>query len=78
MSLQNKTVDELKALAREHGLKRYSKLISADLIQLLNVSASLLDEDVPQIGLPNPMQPVQAPFPKAVSKPLEKLKQFEE
>ena len=65
MSLQDKTVVELKALARERGLKRYSKLKKADLIQLLNVPASLLDEDVPQIGVPDP-------------KPLEKLKQFGE
>ena len=64
MSLQDKTVVQLKALARERGLKRYSKLKKADLIQLLNVPASLLDEDVPQIGLPDPVQPVQAPFPK--------------
>ena len=78
MSLQDKTVVELKALARERGLKRYSKLKKADLIQLLNVPASLLDEDVPQIGLPDPVQPVQAPFPKVLSKPLEKLKQFGE
>ena len=81
MSLQDKTVVQLKALARERGLKRYSKLKKADLIQLLNVPASLLDEDVPQIGLPDPVQPVQAPFPKTktpLSKPLEKLKQFEE
>ena len=61
MSLQDKTVVQLKALARERGLKRYSKLKNADLIQLLNVPASLLDEDVPQIGLPDPVQPVQAP-----------------
>ena len=49
--------------------------------QLLNVPASLLDEDVPQIGLPDPVQPVQAPFPKKptlLSKPIEKLKQFGE
>ena len=81
MSRQDKTVVELKALARERGIKRYSKLKKADLIQLLNVPASLLDEDVPQIGLPDPVQPVQAPFPKTktpLSKPLEKLKQFEE
>ena len=81
MSLQDKTVVELKALARERGLKRYSKLKKADLIQLLNVPASLLDEDVPEIGLPDPVQPVQAPFPKTktpLSKPLEKLKQFGE
>ena len=78
MSLQDKTVVQLKALARERGLKRYSKLKKADLIQLLNVPASLLDEDVPQIGLPDPVQPVQAPFPKVLSKPLEKLKQFGE
>ena len=48
---------------------------------MLNVPASLLDEDVPQIGLPDPVQPVQAPFPKTktpLSKPLEKLKQFGE
>ena len=81
MSLQDKTVVELKALARECGLKRYSKLKKADLIQLLNVPASLLDEDVLQIGLPNPVQPVQASFPKTttpLSKPLGKLKQFGE
>ena len=45
---------------------------------MLNVP--LLDEDVPQIGLLDPVQPVQAPFPKTktpLSKPLEKLKQFE-
>ena len=40
--------------------------------------ASLLDEGIPQIGLPDPVQPVQAPFPKVLSKPLEKLKQFGE
>ena len=81
MSRQDKTVVELKALARERGLKRYSKLKKADLLQLLNVPASLLDEDVPQIGLPDPVQPVQAPIPKTktpLSKPLEKLKQFGE
>ena len=84
MSLQDKTIVQLKALARERGLKRYSKLNKADLIQLLNVPASLLDEDIPPIGLPDPVQPVQpvqAPFPKTktpLSKPLEKLKQFEE
>ena len=33
MSLQDKTVVELKALARERGLKRYSKLKKDDLIQ---------------------------------------------
>ena len=64
MSLPDKTVVQLKALARERGLKRYSKLKKADLIQLLNVPAILLDEDVLQIGLSDPVQPVQAPFPK--------------
>ena len=44
----------------------------------LNVPASLFDEDIPPIGLPDPVQPVQAPFPKTLSKPLEKLKQFGE
>ena len=81
MSLQDQTVVELKVLARERGLKRYSKLKKADLIQLLNIPASLRDEDVPPIGLPDPVQPVQAPFPKTktpLSKPLEKLKQFGE
>ena len=74
MSLQDKTVVELKVLAKECGLKRYSKLKKDDLIQLLNVPASLLNEDVPQVGLPDPVQPMQAPFPKTttpLSKPLE-------
>ena len=80
MSLQDKTVVQLKVLIRECGLKRYSKIKKADLIQLLNVPASLLDEDVPLIGLPDPVQPVQTPFPKTtpLSKLLEKLKQFGE
>ena len=68
-------------LARERGLQSYSKLKKVDLIQLLNVPASLLNEDVPPIGLPDPVQPVQAPFPKTIpplSKLLEKLKQFGE
>ena len=69
MSLQDKTVVQLEALARERGLKRYSKLKKADLIQLFNVPASLLDEDVPQIGLPDSVQPVKAPLPKVLSKP---------
>ena len=54
----------------------------ADLIQWEDIPQiglpNLLDEDIPQIGLKDPMQPVQTPFPKAVSKPLEKLKQFGE
>ena len=66
MSLQDKTVVQIKALAREHVLKRYSKLKKADHIQLLNVPASLLDEDVPQIVFPDPVQTVQAPFPKTI------------
>ena len=82
MSLQDKTVVQLKALTKEHGLKRYSKLKKADLIQLLNVPADLLNEDIPpQIGLPDPIQQVQTPFPKTtspLSKSLEKLKQFGE
>ena len=48
---------------------------------MLNVPASLLDEDVPQIGLPDPVQPVESPLLKTtppLSKSLEKLKQFEE
>ena len=45
---------------------------------MLNVLASLLDEDIHQIELPDPVQPVQAPFPKTLSKPLEKLKQLGE
>ena len=81
MSLQDKTVVELKALTKDRRLKGYSKLKKDGLIQLLRVPTSLLDEDVPQIGLPDPVQPVQAPFPKEptlLTKPLEKLKQFGE
>ena len=77
MSLQDKTVVELKALARERGLKRYSKLNKTDLIQLLNVPASLLDEDVPQIGLPDPVQPVQAPFPKTKNTTVKTIRKAE-
>ena len=64
--------------------------VPADLIQWHDISASasepvpapvsLLDEDIPQTVL-NPVQPVQALFPKTTPpllKPLEKLKQFGE
>ena len=44
----------------------------------MSLQNNLFDEDILQIGLPDPMQPIQAPFPKAVSKSLEKLKQFGE
>ena len=48
MSLQDKTVVQLKALAKDRGLKGYSKLKKADLITLLNPSPSrqILDEPV--------------------------------
>ena len=46
MSIANMKVTELKALARERGLKRYSKLRKAELINLLNGDAPVVSRPV--------------------------------
>src|SRR5579872_7049995 len=48
--MENKKVSELKAIAKERGLRRYSKLSKAELIALL--SAPILDAPVPPQAKP--------------------------
>ena len=54
--MQNKTVKELKFLAKDLGLSRYSRLRKAELIQMIedhrrNSSSNILDEtNVPILG----------------------------
>ena len=73
MSLQDKTVVELKALARERCLKRYSKPKKADLITLLNPSPSRQILDEPVTGDSRPVLiPTQAPLPVHATKAIKK------
>ena len=55
--MQNKTVKELKFLAKDLGLSRYSQLRKAELIQMIedhqrNSSSIIMDEIVPEIKVP--------------------------
>jgi len=47
---KNLTVKALKAKAKERGMKRYSRLGKAELVQLLNHS-HIMDEPIPNIGI---------------------------
>ena len=49
MATNRNTVVQLKAMAKERGLKGYSRLRKADLINVLSV---ILDDDIPDIGVP--------------------------
>ena len=49
MAMHRNTVVQLKSMAKERGLKGYSRLRKADLINVLRV---ILDDDIPDIGVP--------------------------
>ena len=49
MAMNRNTVVQLKSMAKERGLKGYSRLRKADLINVLRV---ILDDDIPDIGVP--------------------------
>jgi len=63
------TVKDLRALAKRRGLKGYSRLKKAELVQLLT-PANIMDEPVPNVG--------QAPLiPQAMTKAEEKIHDLE-
>ena len=49
MAMNRNTVVQLKSMAKERGLKGYSRLRKADSINVLRV---ILDDDIPDIGVP--------------------------
>ena len=72
--MDNKTVKELQAIARERGVRGYSKLRKAELVELLKPvvtptlgGGNLLDEPVPNIEVPV-LQPTAASKPKLFSR----------
>ncbi len=83
--MDNKTVKEMKAMAKERGLKRYSALRRAELVSLLtaptpaaprrslrpDIGIPILDDNVPDIDVPI-LQLTQAP--SFFTKPLRAIK----
>ena len=61
--MENKTVKELKSLAKDRGIPRYYRMRKAELIEALgntpqspisvsNTSSNILDEPIPEINVP--------------------------
>ena len=61
--MENMKVPELKALAKERGLKRYSKLRKAELIALLTAQA-MPPPPAPRTRPPKPTRPPPPPPPQ--------------
>ena len=62
MSIANMKVTEFKDLARERGLKRYSKLRKAELINLLNGDAPVVSRPIQAPRTAVPILPIFARF----------------
>ena len=61
--MENKTVKELKSLAKDRGIPRYYRMLKAELIEALgntpqnpisvsNTSSNIMDEPIPEINVP--------------------------
>jgi hypothetical protein len=81
---KQKTVKDLKALAKQRGLAGYSRLRKAELIQLLSPPRNIMDDIVPEIGTPTlipqaakrPVRPLRSMAGDAAKKARQKIIEF--